>query len=99
MRGMFIQCGGCGFTRHIDLSGDFDKREAELNAALKEGWRYVDAWKGYICPKCSMGGFDKLYEMVCGRPKARGLLESYIELRWQADEQLEMFRQLEVGAG
>lgn len=95
-KGIFIQCGGCGFTRHICLDGDFDAREQQLNETLLAGWRYTTTWGGFVCPKCVRAGgtTDALYKMAVGKPRIAGTLISYVELRTRADEQLAAFRAL-----
>jgi hypothetical protein len=95
-KGMIIQCGGCGFSRFVNLEGDFNAREAELNSVIREGWRHVYSWKGFICPKCRTNGTDKLYETFAGKPKPSGELATYIELRWDADQ---MVAALKEGGG
>ena len=95
-KGMFISCGGCGYTRHICLDGDFYAREQQLNETLLAGWRYTTTWDGFACPKCAraIGATDELYKLVVGKPRICGTLISYVELRTRADEQLAAFRAL-----
>ena len=95
-KGMFIQCGGCGYTRHICLDGDFDAREQQLNETLLDGWRFASNIDSFVCPKCvkAGGSTDELYKLVVGKPRICGTLISYVELRTRADEQLAVFRDL-----
>ena len=71
MRGMFIQCHGCGFTEHLNLNGDFDAREKELNRMIDKGWRFANAWDDFVCPRCAAakGSTDKLFSLVAGNPR------------------------------
>ncbi len=95
-RGMMLGCAGCGFLRHVDLNGDFDAREAELNQVLAEGWRYSPTYRNYLCPTCSASGpTDKLYAAFVGKITVYDELSSYVELRDQADRQLADFKMME----
>ena len=95
-KGMFVQCHGCGFTGFINLEGDFNSREKELNRMLEEGWRYALSWHEFICPRCAQAGgsTDDLYMRVVGKPRICDGLYSYVELRDRADRQLAAFRYL-----
>lgn len=95
-RGLIIQCGGCGFSRFVDLNGSAEQIEAELHRTVGvEGWRFVRAWDGYLCPKCRSAGTDPFYEAFAGKPKPAGKTASYKELLLQAVRQLQMFMELE----
>ena len=96
IRGMFIQCSGCGFTRHIDLNGNAAQIEAELNRTIaEEGWRYVKSRDDFICPKCISGGLDPLYEAYAGKQKPSSKIKSYAELLNRATCQLQAFMELD----
>jgi len=97
--GIIIQCHGCGFSRFVNLEGEFPQREAELNTVIREGWRHVYAWRGFLCPKCRAGGTEPFYEEAFGKPQPSGELTTYIELRWTADRQLEELKALDAEFG
>lgn len=95
-RGMMIQCGGCGFTRAIDLNGSAEEIESELNRTIaEEGWRFVKSWGDFICPKCRNGGLDPLYEAYAGKVGQCGKRKSYLELLSRAALNLQVFMELE----
>ncbi|MCR5135634.1 MAG: hypothetical protein K6C12_00845 [Oscillospiraceae bacterium] len=95
-RGMMIQCGGCGFTRSINLNGDAAQIETELNQTIaEEGWRYVNSWDDFICPRCRNTGLDPFYEAYAGKQKPAGKTKSYAALLGRAAYQLQMFVELE----
>ena len=95
-RGMMISCAGCGFLRHVDLNGDFDAREAELNAVLTEGWRYSPTFDGYLCQSCRTNGpKDKLFMAMIRRIVLYDKLGSYVELRDLAERQVAEFEMME----
>ena len=95
-RGMMIQCGGCGFTRAIDLNGSAEAIEADLNRMVaEEGWRFVKSWDGFICQKCRSGGLDPLYEAYAGKVGQCGKRASYMVLLCRAARQLQAFAELE----
>jgi hypothetical protein len=99
-KGIIIQCHGCGFSRFINLEGDFDAREQQIEETLLDGWRFASAWENFICPKCvrAGGSTDALYKMVAGNPHVCGTLISYVELRTRADEQLRALQALDKEA-
>lgn len=95
-RGTMLQCSGCGFLRNVDLNGTFDDREDELNRVLREGWRYSPTVSGFLCQTCSTEGpKDRLYASFVGKLKVYDVLFTYVELRDQADRQVEEFELLE----
>ena len=94
---MFVQCGGCGFTGALDLNGDFDAREKDLNRMIDEGWRYAAGWREFVCPACvkAKGSTDPFYRMAVGKPRIMDKLWTYVELRDRAELQLADFKRLD----
>lgn len=95
-KGIIIQCHGCGFSRFINLEGDFDAREQQFNETLLDGWRFSSAWDNFVCPRCAQAGgsTDKLFALVAGKPRICGTLVSYVELRDRADRFMHEMRTL-----
>lgn len=92
MRGMIIQCVGCGCSKHIDLDGTPEKIEARCNETIQEGWRYEKSRDGYACPKCCKDGSeDKLYELYVGKLKKLNKANSYKHLIMDISRQLQEF--------
>ena len=93
---MFVQCPGCGFTRVINLEGDFDAQEQQFRETLLEGWRFASAWDNFVCPRCAQAGgsTDKLFALVAGTPRICGTLVSYVELRDRAERFMHEMRTL-----
>lgn len=78
---MMIQCGCCGLMRLLSLEGTVDQIEARMNKMIaEEGWRWVKKWDGYVCGDCRKKGYDPLYEVFAGRPKASSKETSYVKL-------------------
>jgi len=95
-RGMMIQCGGCGFTKAIDLNGTAEEIEGRLHQTIAvEGWRYVKCWDDFICPKCRDTGPDPFYVAFAGTPKQSDKVKSYVALLGRAAIQLQAFVELE----
>lgn len=92
---IILMCGGCGLSKHIDLSGTPEEIESKCNEIIADdGWRYVKVWDGYICSNCRKDG-DKLYELYCGKPKVSSKTNSYKELILDFARQINLFKQLQ----
>ena len=97
-KGMFVQCNGCGYTGFLNLEGEFDDREKEMNRMLDEGWRYSSSHNEFLCPDCvrAGGSTDALYMLFTGKPKINDKLTSYVELRDRAERELWAFKELDL---
>lgn len=74
---MIIQCGACGYLRDISHRGKPEEVERQMYETIKDGWRYVKSYDGYICPTCIKDNPDKLYETYVGKIKPASRAESY----------------------
>lgn len=92
--GIIIECGSCGFLRHISLIGTPETIESSINDTIQEGWRFTKKWQGYICPKCVKNGTDPLYELYVGKPRLSSKKDSYKALLIDACKQLQLFRDM-----
>ncbi len=78
---MIIQCVGCGYSKHINLSGTPEEIEERCHTTIQEGWRWEKTREGYACPECCKNGCkDKLYELYCGKLKKSTKENSYMHL-------------------
>lgn len=95
-KGMIVQCGSCGKGKYFDFDKSEDEIEKQIDDAVeKEGWRSVKRWNGYICGDCRKKGGDPLYNTFFGKPKTESKLNSYVNLRYDAEMQLAQFKTLE----
>ena len=86
---MMIQCGSCGLMRLLSLEGTAAQIEAEMNKMIaEEGWRWVRRWDGFVCGDCRKNGYDPLYEVFAGRPKASQKETSYMKLLDEVKQQI-----------
>lgn len=94
--GMIIQCGSCGKLKSFDFDKSYDDIEKDIDCAISnEGWRFTKKWNGWICDNCRKHGGDLLYETFFGKPKSESKLNSYVELRYEADEQIQVLKELD----
>ncbi len=97
MRGMIIQCVGCGFSKHINLDGNHKEIEQRCHETIQEGWRYEKTREGYACPKCCKNGCeDKLYELYVGKLQKRNKVNSYKHLMIDMVEKIRQFQRLDA---
>lgn len=100
MRGMIVQCVGCGFGKHIKLDGMPEKIEERCHETITEGWRWEKTRKDYACPSCARSGSpDKLYELYVGKLHCTGKTESYKHLIMDMAEQIREFMWLDEMCG
>lgn len=96
MRGMIIECVGCGFGHHISLDGKPEDIENACHETITSGWRYEKSRDGYLCPKCRKNGLeDKLLELYVGKPKPMSKVESYKKLIIDMAIQIKQFQWLD----
>lgn len=86
---MMIQCGCCGLMRLLSLEGTAAQIEAGMNKMIaEEEWRWVKRWDGFACGECRKKGYDQLYEVFAGRPKASSKETSYMKLLDEVKQQI-----------
>ena len=96
MRGMIIQCCGCGFRKHISLDGTPEEIENRCHETISEGWRWESTRKDFACPSCCRSGSpDKLYELFVGKLKPVGKVESYKRLIIEMASEIRRFQRLD----
>lgn len=97
MKGMFLQCGGCGLTKSFSFDCSPEEIEKQCHETITEGWRYVPSWGDFICANCIKGGLDPLYLTFIGRkPKMRNKVNSYKELMTRIIEAQIEFRRIDA---
>lgn len=100
MRGMIIQCVGCGFSKHISLDGTPEEIEERCHHTIQDGWRYEKTRDGYACPKCCKNGCeDKLYELYVGKLQKCNKANSYKHLIFDMAKQIQEFQWLDAMCG
>ena len=96
MRGMIIQCVGCGYSKHIELDGTPEQIEQRCNDTIVDGWRYEKTRDGYACPKCCKNGpEDKLYELYVGKLRTYNKVESYRRLVVDMAVKIKQFQRID----
>lgn len=96
MKGMFLQCGGCGFTKHFTFDVSPEDIEEQIHETISSGWRYVPSWEEFICPECIKHGLDPFYLAFNGsKPRMRNKVNSYKALMFRVAGQLQSFKDLE----
>lgn len=99
MRGMIIECGGCGYFKAFNLGKKPEEIESQVNDAIQSGWRYVQKWDDFICPKCAAKYRDKSYQSFCtvavGRPRTSSKINSYKALMLRACRQIREFQEID----
>lgn len=96
MKGMLLQCGGCGYTKQFTFDATPEEIEEQIHHTISDGWRYVPSWEDFICQKCVKGGLDPFYlAFNGGKPRMRNKVNSYKALMFRVAGQLKAFKDLE----